>query len=180
MVSILDQIKQNGLDIGIENIKITTFTAEAQALHVSWLSWMHHVNSSCSGTTSKKKACEDTKNNHYRPKANEALAAENIAWGKVNEAKARIVILTAEKTTNEGAKKSEDQAIIELGKKGLTSEAVQTAATADAEVTILQGTKEADQKANRNRLFLIFGIFLLLVVVFIVVKKLRKPKTAKS
>jgi Fe2+ transport system protein B len=186
-MKILETLNTLTIAIAAEQQNLTALKSQYAIAHQSYTDWSNKANAKCSGFGNKKQACEDTKTNYYRPEAEKALINQNALMAKVNASEAKLRSLLLEQTAQKEAQTAINQQTVTLSEQGLTAESVETAAEAAAQSQLLKTTQEVDakaaadqkeleQKANRNRLFLIFGIFLFLVIVILIIRKLRKSK----
>jgi hypothetical protein len=186
----LEKLSTLTLDIATEQQNLTALRDQFAIALKSYNDWDFYATKSCTGLASAKRKCEETKNNHYKPQAATALNNLNAVKALLLASEARLKALKAEQVTNQEAQTAINSQTVTLAGQGLTYKAVETAAEAEAQSKILKTQQEVDakaaadqkaldQKANRNRLFLIFGIFLFLVIVILIIRKLRKKKTSK-
>lgn len=188
-MKILESLNTLTIAIAAEQQTFSALQSQYEIANQSYNDWNFKANQKCSGSGQKKRDCENVQI-YYREQAGIALNNRNDVLARMNASGAKLKALLLEQTTQKETQAAINQQTVTLSEQGLTAESVEIAAEASAQSQLLKTTQEVDakaaadqkaleQKANRNRLFLIFGIFLFLVIVILIIRKLRKSKTSK-
>lgn len=183
----LEQITLLTSEITTLETKLATSRNNYKDYMISYAEWDRQAQVKCGGIGKKKSDCEADKV-YKAGKARENLAGADQEKINIATYTAAIAAKKLERTAINDAQTAANQAATTLAGKGLTTEAVEAQASAQAQAAMLKAATEAQnavkesdnaeaRKANRNKLFLAFGIFLFLVIVFLTIKYFKNKKS---